>query len=157
MDDNQLLRRYVDNKSEDAFAQIVSRYLKLVYHTSLREVGDADLAEDVSQAVFLVLAQKASALRRRPVLAGWLFQTSRLASLSALKQEKRRRAATERLAKETSMQPTSPRSEPYRAEINDAIASLSPPDRDAILLRFYEERSFQEIGQALGLSEDAAQ
>jgi RNA polymerase sigma factor (sigma-70 family) len=154
--DDQLLRRYLDSRSEDAFGQLVARYLKLVYHTSLREVGNADLAEDVTQAVFLVLADKAPSLRRRPVLAGWLFQTSRLASLSALKQERRRRAATERLARETIMQPpTTP--EPIRAEINEALAALPDAERDAVLMRFFEELSFQEIGHALGLSDDAAQ
>src|SRR4051812_49413154 len=74
--DSQLLQAYVHRRSQEAFAALVERYINLVYSTSLRRVRDAHLAEDVTQAVFLTLAQKARRLAPGTILSGWLFQTA---------------------------------------------------------------------------------
>ena len=91
LEDRQLLQQFVKDNSQEAFAALTARYLSLVYSTCHRELGDADLAEDVTQAVFLILARKAPSLSRNVVLSGWLFQTARFAAKNARLREQRRR------------------------------------------------------------------
>src|SRR3954463_2765896 len=89
--DNELLRRYAETNSEDAFAELIQRHLVLVYSAALRQVnGDAHLAQDVAQTVFADLARKASSLSNRPVLAGWLYTSAQLAAAKAVRTERRR-------------------------------------------------------------------
>jgi RNA polymerase sigma factor (sigma-70 family) len=156
MHDRQLLRHYIDHGSEAAFAALVERHLRLVYATCLRDVRHPQLAEDVTQAVFLILARKARTIRTDASLAGWLFSTARFVSKNALKQEAWR-AARERKAAD--MQAATSDADSWREidpVLNDALASLRAPEREVILLRFFQELSFAETGVALGISEDAA-
>ncbi len=153
-----LLRRYVEQHSQEAFAALVSRHLNLVYATCRREVGDAALAEDVTQVVFLLLARKAPSLRSGTHLAGWLFQTARFASRNALTREQRRRHYEHKAAQTMAEQNDHDDAlwdslEPF---LNDAMARLSVGDREAILLRFWDEQSLAETGAALGVTEDTA-
>src|SRR5436190_20638483 len=90
--DMDLVRAYAETGSEAAFSEIVSRHVNLVYSVALRQVTDADLAQDVTQAVFIVLARKAKSLNPKTVLPGWLCRTARFASADALKQQRRRMA-----------------------------------------------------------------
>lgn len=159
MQDWTLLRRYVDQNSQEAFAALTARYINLVYSTCLREIGDRQIAEDVTQSVFLILARKASSLRAETSLAGWLFQTARFASKNALTRERRRRLAEERAGQKMRDDLRSndhslwDSVEPF---LNDALTKLGANDRDAVLLRCFEEWSFAETGVALGISEEAA-
>src|SRR6266516_1912148 len=74
MNDSELLRRYAENGCETAFTELVKRHLDLVYSAALRQVGgDAHLAQDVAQTVFVDLARKASSISARSVLTGWLY------------------------------------------------------------------------------------
>lgn len=152
MQDGSLLHQYVRHGSQAAFGEIVKRHLTLVYGVCLREVGDPQMAEDVTQAVFLVMARKAASLERHPALSGWLFRTARLAFRDALRQERRRRRREHEAA-----QSISPPSPPHGLPLNEALASLKPDDREAVLLRFFEGMSFQEAGEVLDISADAAQ
>ena len=91
--DTELLRAYCDDASEEAFTELVRRYIDLVYSAALRQVGgDAHRAQDVAQRVFLALARKAGSLRDRPTLVGWLFVATRLAAIKAIRSESRRLA-----------------------------------------------------------------
>jgi DNA-directed RNA polymerase specialized sigma24 family protein len=91
IEDAELLRRYAEEKSEGAFAELVQRHLGLVYACALRRVaGDAQMAEDVTQLVFTDVARHAVALRRQPVLAGWLFTSTRFAAAKAMRTARRR-------------------------------------------------------------------
>ncbi len=158
--DSELLRRYVDERSESAFTELVQRHVGLVYSVALRRVGgDAQLAEDVAQKVFADLARKAAALRDRPTLGGWLYASSHLASAGVVRSERRRK---ERETAAHFMQATlsSPDSNPdwerLRPVIDDVVVVLKDDEREAIALRFFEKRSFAEIGLALRVTEEAA-
>lgn len=131
----------------------------MVYSTCHRELGDAVLAEDATQIVFLVLARKAPTLMLSQSLAGWLFVTARFTTIDL------RRRETRRQQRETPLDTADPSSLRYEdfawsfidPNINDAISALGAVDRDAVLLRFYEECSYREIGAHLSLSEAAAE
>jgi len=155
--DTELLRQYLDEHREEAFAALVTRHITLVYSAALRKTGHAQAAEEVVQAVFILLAQKAQGLRQRAVLSGWLYQTARFAAASFLRTEIRRARREE----EACMQSLSHETEPdvwpqIQPLLEDAMGRLGEKERDAIVLRFFEGKSFQEIGVAVGASENAA-
>jgi RNA polymerase sigma factor (sigma-70 family) len=157
MDDWQLLRRYVEDGAESAFGQLVDRHKRLVYWTCFRDTRDLELAEDAAQAVFIILARKASTLRKGASLSAWLFSVARHTSRNLLASGRRRRQAEELAARtmhsERSANAVWEQAEPL---LNDALSSLSDADRSAVLMRHYEERSFAEIASALGTTEEAA-
>src|SRR4051812_13791001 len=90
VEDLTLLRVYAAEKSEEAFRTVVDRYVALVYSAALRQTRDPHLAEEVTQAVFIVLARKAGSLRPGTILAGWLFRTTRFVAARAVRGEQRR-------------------------------------------------------------------
>lgn len=158
MEDWQLLREYVDKGSQAAFSMLVARYVNLVYATCRRELNDAVLAEDVTQVVFLILAKKAPSLREGTILAGWLFKTARFAARDAHRQETRRQRHEQRAAEklgETRQRDTG--GSDLEALLQDGLDQLTGPERNALLLRFFEGSSINEVGARLGISPDAAQ
>src|SRR5215469_11516297 len=90
MDDSALLRQYCEKQSEDAFAALVARYINLVHSAALRQLGNSQQAEEVTQAVFILLAKKASGLRHERALSSWLFRTAHLVSRNFIRSEMRR-------------------------------------------------------------------
>lgn len=160
MQDDQLLNEYVNHNSETAFATLVGRYSDLVYSTCLREVRNAELAQDVTQVVFLLLAKKASSFREGVVLAGWLFQTACFASKDAVKQEIRRlqreQKAAEEMIRDIQLEDRDLDWSEVEPELHRALGTLSHDDRNAVLLRFFQNKSLKATGESLGISEDAA-
>ncbi len=77
-DDSALLRQYAENNSDDAFAALVTRHINLVYSVALRQAGNPHATQEITQAVFIILARKTASLRHDKALTGWLFQTTRL-------------------------------------------------------------------------------
>lgn len=159
MEDNVLLRRFVEERANEAFQSLVERHVNLVYFSALRQTGNAAMAEDVVQEVFTDLARKAPKLVDRPVLAGWLYTSTRYAAANARRSEGRRRV---REQEAYAMQEIMHNEEPVtdwgrlRPVIDDALHALSETDREAVLLRFFQGRAFAEIGAALRLTEEAA-
>ncbi len=142
--------------SQAAFSALVARHLNFVYSVCLRETGDAALAEDVTQVVFLILARKAPALRPEPSLTGWLFQTARFAARNARRRASRRQEWEAQALAQTPAPGLDDLWDQIRPALNDALAALGAKDRQAVLLRFADGLSFPELGAALGTSEDAA-
>ncbi|MFO1501775.1 MAG: sigma-70 family RNA polymerase sigma factor [Verrucomicrobiota bacterium] len=160
LSDHELLHLYLHERSERAFTELVERHINLVFSTALRRLnGDPELARDVCQAVFTDLAGKAHALASCPTLVGWLYTSTRFAAVNALRSEQRRRL---REGKATCMSP--PESavasnlswEHLRPVLDKAMHDLGEQDREALLLRFFQDHSYQAVGQVLHLSEDAA-
>jgi RNA polymerase sigma factor (sigma-70 family) len=157
--DPELLSRYTDQRDEAAFAEFVRRHVKLVYGTALRLTnGDTPLAEDVTQAVFIDLARKAGQLRGHTTVAGWLHTGTRYAAANAIRREHRRRMREQEAI--AMNDPTTVSDDPNWAQmrplIDEAVGRLGEHERNAVLLYFFQEKSYREIGDALGVSEDAA-
>lgn len=158
LDDQQLLRRYVSGNSDAAFGELVARYVNLVYSAALRRVhGDTHLAQDVSQLVFTDLARKAPLLSSNVVLAGWLYSATRYAASQLMRTNRRRQLREEEAAAMNLLNSeTDTNWQSLQPLLDDALDKLIPADRNALLLRFFEQRSLAEVGRALGSNEDAA-
>jgi len=157
--DMQLLREYARSNSESAFAELVRRHVNLVYSAALRHTGIAAQAEEITQAVFVILARKAASLREGLVLDAWLFETTRLTTLSFLRGERRRQfreqeAYMQSVLQESTPDPVWPQLAPL---LDDAVMRLGRPEREAVLLRFFKGKSLGEVAVALNINEPAAQ
>lgn len=158
--DAELLRRYAAGDDEGAFGALVQRHLNLVYSVALRQVGgDAHLAQDVAQRVFADLARKAPALSGRVTLGGWLYRAAQFTASDLVRAERARRTREQKaqLMQELSSDPGAAADwEKLRPVLDIAIRELGENERDVIVLRFFEARSFAEIGSSLRVTEDAA-
>jgi RNA polymerase sigma-70 factor (ECF subfamily) len=162
-DDAELLLRFAHERDQAAFAALVRRYANLVYSAAVRRVGNRHLAEDVTQAVFVILSKKAKSISSRVPLSAWLLRAVAYCSSNALKIETRRRRR-ERAAAEMATSAGAASINPSDVlvwqeisdGIDDAVLKLPDNDRRAVLLRYYEARPIREIAQALNVSEDAA-
>ena len=164
VDDRELMRRAAAG-SRDAVAEIARRYVGFVYAAALRQVRDAHLAEDVTQAVFVILAQKAGRIKAGAPLHAWLFTTTRYAAAHATKLRHRRqfheRQAAEMREREressvTSSSASSSASERVTSMLDEGLAQLRESDRSAILLSYMAGKSWREVADALGTTEEAA-
>src|ERR1017187_7861762 len=162
-DDLTLLREYARRNSEAAFAALVARHVNLVYSVALRSVRDAHLAEEITQAVFIILARKADKLPQHAVLPGWLCRTARYASANALTIQRRRQHREQEAFMQSQLEDLSRQSEATAETWNQiaplldgAMEQLGQKDHDALVLRFFENKTFAEVGAALDASEDAA-
>ncbi|HZL42508.1 MAG TPA: sigma-70 family RNA polymerase sigma factor [Verrucomicrobiae bacterium] len=157
LDDNALLREYAEHDSQEAFAALVARHVNKVYSVALRHTGDPNRAEEITQAVFTILAKKSRSLGRDVVISGWLYQTARLTARTLIRGEIRRAQRQQ----EALMQNVSNQSEPeiwaeIAPQLDAAMEELSELDRHAVVLRFFDGRSMSDVGAALGATEEAA-
>jgi RNA polymerase sigma factor (sigma-70 family) len=160
--DAQLLRAYAEHRADAAFAELVRRHLDLVHSAARRMVGDAHLAEDVTQATFLALAKNAAQLTERPVLAGWLHRTAQNIAAQTVRTDVRRRAREQEAAAMNELLADSgtvapPAWSEIAPHLDAALGELSEPERDAVLLRYFQRQSAREMAQTLGISDEAAQ
>src|SRR5687768_6280730 len=161
--DDALLRAFVDARDGDAFRALVERYTPLVYAATRRQVrgGDAHLAEDVTQAVFILLARKANRVAGGAALAGWLIKTARLAAREALRSDVRRKIRERRAAEErggaTSENSTMPSdAKSVEESVDEALCRLAEKDRTAVTLRYLQGMTRREVADTMGVSEEAA-
>ena len=160
-DEAALLRLYQSAPGETAFRQLVALHLPLVWSTARRLVnGDASLAEDVTQIVFTDFARKAPALPPDTIAAGWLHRHTCFTARKMVRTEVRRRtrehSAAQMLiddAMPDDPHPLWPEAAPH---LDAALDQLSRPDREALLLRFWQRQDHRRIGTALGSTEEAA-
>ena len=159
-DDTALLCHYVANRSEAAFTELVRRHIGMVHATALRRVGgDAHLADDVTQTVFITLARKAPSLLDRASLAGWLYLSTQMAAAAVVRGEQRRKAReTTAHTMDLTNAPDRPAADlaQLRPLLDDALVTLKDDEREAIVLRFFQQQTFAEIGATLRVTEEAA-
>ncbi len=158
--DRELLSHYAVTGSETAFAELVRLRVGFVYGAALPRVGgDPHFAQDVTQQVFIALAREAHRLERHPILTGWLHTTTRNLAAALVRTERRRQSREKEatIMQETDSEPeTDPDLKKLRGHLDQALDGLRAQDRDALLLRFFEECSFADVGRRLQLSENAA-
>jgi RNA polymerase sigma factor (sigma-70 family) len=157
--DSELLAQFARNDSEAAFAELVRRYLALVHSVALRHTSDPGHAQDITQAVFIILARKAAALGGRPVLAGWLYQTARLTAANYQRAEMRRIRREQEAFMQSTLEETGPDAvwRELSPQLDAAMAVLNASERDALVLRYFQNKSMAEVGKFLGLEENTAQ
>ncbi|PTX91788.1 TonB family protein [Opitutus sp. ER46] len=159
-EDAELLRRYAQERTESAFAEFVQRHVDFVYGCAVRRVGgDAHFAHDVTQQVFVTAGREAAVLARHPVVTGWLYTATRNIAAQLVRSERRRHArelqaqVMEELTRNEDANVDWARLRPV---LDEAMDGLSEADRQAVLLRYFEGKSFAEVGGRLRLAENAA-
>ncbi len=157
--DMELLRDYGCRNSEAAFAEVVQRHIGLVYSAAFRHTENSAHAEEITQAVFIILARKAAGLRANTILEGWLYETTRLTALGFLRGERRRQfreqeAYMQSTAQENNDAATWNQLAPL---LDEAVSRLGKKDRDALILRFFKDKSIRDVAAAKQVNEAAAQ
>src|ERR1035437_4050080 len=157
--DMELVRDYARLNSEAAFAELVQRHINLAYSAALRHVGNAAHAEEITQAVFIILARKAASLRPDCILEGWLHETTRLTALSFMRGERRRQFREQEAYMQSTLQESTDVSAWNQVAplLDEAMSRLGKKDRDAVMLRFFKDKSLREVAAALRVNEAAAQ
>lgn len=160
MGDFELLQEYLERGSEAAFTEVVLRHTNMVFAVALRQTGDPEQAKDVTQAVFILLARKARTFRSNVILPAWLFQTTRLVVAGLHKQGFRRRTREIKAAimSETCVPSDNESASPLEEAIpllDHSLSCLGETDRKVLLLHYFQQRSYRDVGLDLGLKEDA--
>lgn len=154
-DDGTLLTEYVKSGSEEAFRELVSRHAGLVFSAARRQVGADTRAEEVAQAVFCILARKASALQSRSTITGWLHLTTRHAAMKAIRTEQRRQAR-EKEAMQMNQDTEDSTWTDLEPHLDEALAQLREADRDLLILRYFEGLELNDVGSRLSVSANTA-
>jgi RNA polymerase sigma factor (sigma-70 family) len=155
--DLDLLRQFARENSQDAFTELVQRHVNLVYSAALRQVRSPQLAEDVAQSVFADLARDAVKLKPDTVLTAWLYAVTRRTAVDVIRKESRRQLREQIAVEMNAMNATEATWTDIELLLDEAVAALNDTDRAAVLLRYFENKSLREVGQQLGMGDDAAQ
>ncbi len=151
--DTELLLRYAHEGSEGAFASLVQMHQKLVLGAAFRRTGDVELARDVAQEVFAGLARKARQLSERDGLAGWLYRAASYQAARASQSRERRENRHRLIAEETSWSTPLAEEREQWAQLEEALTSLASGEQEALVLHYFEDLSYPEMAELLGLSE----
>src|SRR5262249_31007283 len=149
--DNELLRRFSQQRDEEAFTALVRRHGAMVYHVCRRTLGNVHDAEDACQATFLILARRASAGKWHGSLAGWLHETAGRIALKARTSAARRR---KREGPSEAGQTGSPLDEITARELQEALdaelARLPEKYHAPLVLCYLEGATRDEAARQLG-------
>ncbi len=156
-DDLELLRQFARDHSQTAFTELVRRHVNLVYSAALRQVRSPQLAEEVAQSVFADLARDAAKLKPDTGLTAWLYAVTRRTAVDVIRKESRRQLREQIAVEMNAMNATEARWTDIEPFLDEAVAALAETDRAAMLLRYFENKSLRDVGQQLGVGEDAAQ
>lgn len=160
-DDMALVREFVASQSEPAFTALVERHIGLVHAAARRQVGDAHLAQEITQAVFIILARKAAALGPGTILSAWLYRATLYAAADALKIQRRRQRREQEAHLQSILNEPSPEADSAWRQmsplLDEAMSNLGESDRTALVLRYFENQTTPEIAMALHSSPEAAQ
>src|SRR5579859_1974224 len=137
-DDMALVREYAATQSERAFETLVSRHVHLVYSVALRQARDPHLAEEITQAVFIILARKAKTLGPRTILSGWLCRAARYACANTLTTQRRRQNREQEAYMQSQIETESNAWMQIAPLLDAALAQLGEKDHNAVVLRFFE-------------------
>jgi RNA polymerase sigma factor (sigma-70 family) len=158
--DSELLKEYHRKQSQAAFRDLIERHADLVHAAAARAMGDADLAQDAAQQVFLLLAKNAGRLYAGTGLVGWLHRTTVLTCCNLRRKESRRQKLMKDYSDhQLSGVPTAAASLPRLivAQLDDAISRLGEKDRAVVIGHFLEGRTYQEIAEQAESTEAAVQ
>lgn len=157
LSDIELLDAYAGQRSEEAFRELVTRHVDLIYSAAMRQLRDPHLAQEATQTAFIALAGKAGRLSRRTIIAGWLHRAAHFAALNIQRSEARRKHWEEEAA---TMNPPGETEQAFQEHalphVDGALAELAERDRDAVILRFLQQKSLRDVARAIGTSEEAA-
>jgi RNA polymerase sigma factor (sigma-70 family) len=158
LDDMALVREFATRNSEAAFETLVARHVNLVHSAALRQVRNPQLAQEITQAVFIILARKAASLPDGTFLIGWLFKTTRYAASAELRAATRRKRREQEAHMESLISETPDESAWLHIAplLDEALTKLNETDRRAVLLRYFDGQTLAEVGATLALNEDAA-
>jgi len=155
--DNQLIAEFDAHRGDDAFAALVRQHINMVFATAMRQVGDHGAAEEITQNVFVALAQAAGKLKSHPTIAGWLHRTTLNKSREWLRSELRRNRREEvAVARELASAEGDSVWQPLVPLLDEALLKLRESDRQAVIMHYMEGQTFQEVGSTLGIGEDTA-
>ena len=158
VNDMDLLRDYAGRNSEPAFAELVHRHVNWVYSVALRYVGNSQDAQDVTQAVFIILAKKVAGLRQRATIIGWLYETTRFTCVRFLRTKARLRAREQEAYVQSTLNDSDTDSvwRQLAPLLEEAMTRLNEKERALLALRFFENKSSTEAAGLLGIQEWAA-
>ena len=156
--DMDLVREFARHNSESAFTELVQRHIALVYSVARRCTGNDGDAQDVTQAVFIILARKAAGLRERTLLPGWLYETTRFTAARLLRTNARRQTREQEAYMQSTLNEagTADVWEKLSPHLEAAMSRLAERDRALLVLRFYQNKSGPEAAALMGIREDAA-
>ncbi len=159
MTDDELLESYVGDGNETAFAELVDRYLPLVYGLASREIYDFRLAEEIAQNVFGALARQTRKRRKPDHVSAWIYCTTRKQIALTMRSERRRKRREEAAALESRLEPDHSEGmwNEYIPDLNAALADMALSDQRILFLRFYQGLTLPELGRSLRIKERAAQ
>jgi uncharacterized protein (TIGR03435 family) len=154
---HSLMATYDARRSEEVFAALVRQHINLVFATALRQVGDYGAAEEITQNVFVALAQASGKLKSHPTIAGWLYRTTLNKSREWVRSELRRhRREQVAVSRELARSEGDSVWSPLVPLLDEALMGLHESDRLAVIMHYMEGQTFREVGSVLGIGEDTA-
>ncbi len=157
--DADLVARYLRDRSDEAFRTLVERHAGMVHAACVRGLGRrAALADDATQAAFMVLARKARSIRNPDAVGGWLFHIARTVVANLLREEERRRRREESAGRRERSRPMEAREQMWGTALpylDEGIASLPAAQRDAVVLHYLEGVPQQEAARRLGCAQSS--